>query len=328
MTCPVPYTVALQHCPSYAFEQVQEAVHMTLQDSGIIGKGHNTAQQNPTLTRGMHVLVKPNLLRAQELSCTHPHVVKALCVALQEQGIKVLVADSAGFGTASSVAQSIGLQEALRPLGLQVQEFNGVQKLPLRFGAKNLGSWGIAKQALECDAIFSVPRIKAHSQMGMTLSVKNLFGCIVGLRKALAHAVQGKDLEDFCHSILALYAALPTTVALADGIVAMHKKGPSGGEPYNLNILAASTNALALDTAIYALLHKKPCEIPLWHSAQNAHLPEAFEQNIHYIGAQPPHIYPSTQETDFALPAQLMDVCFQPHRLLQSLAKRVWNRTF
>ncbi len=330
--CFAPFTVALQHCSSYAPEQVQEAVNFVLQHSGILALNSQevTEQQGqiPSLKRGMHVLVKPNLLRAQELACTHAHVMKALCIALQEQGIKVIVADSPGFGTAQSVAKSIGLQDALRPLGLSIQEFKGVQSLPLHFEHKDLGSWGIARQALEADAIFSVPRIKAHSQMGMTLSVKNLFGCIVGLRKAMAHAVQGKDLEDFCHSILALYQALPPTVALADGVVAMHKKGPSGGEPFALHMLAASRKALALDTAIYALLHKKPCQIPLWQYAQKAKIPAAFEQNIHHIGVQPPHIYPSTQGVDFELPAHLMDVCFQPHRLLQSLAKRLWNRTF
>ncbi len=283
----------------------------------------------------MKVLVKPNLLRCHELSCTHAQVVRAACICLQEQGVQVLVADSPGFGTAASVAQHIGLSETLRPLGLKVQEFKKVETLSLNLDfsgahghAKDLGSWGIAREALEADAILSLPKLKAHGLMGMSLGVKNLFGCICGLRKAVAHAVQGRDLQDFTHSILALYKALPPSAALVDGVTAMHKTGPSSGAPYALHCLGASPSAMALDTALYSMLKLPIHNIPLWQEAQNLAMPEAFEHNIHYLGAKASHIYPSTESTAFEMPQELRDVCFQPHRLMQSFFKRLWSRYF
>ncbi len=324
------YALALSPCASYAAQEVEEATRYALWQSGLIG---NEQGRKPFFTPGMHVLVKPNLLRAHELSCTHAQVLRAACLCLQEQGIKVHVADSPGFGTATSVAKSLGIQEALRPLGIAVQEFSSVQDVPLRldwagaeFSHKNLGSWGIARQALEADAILSLPKLKAHNLMGMSLGVKNLFGCICGLRKALAHAVQGRELQDFTHGILALYRALPPSAALMDGVIAMHKKGPSSGEPYALHCLAASPSAMALDTAIYNLLQLPIATIPLWQEAQRLHMPEAFEHNIHHLGAKASHIYPSTESAPFEMPQQLHDVCFQPHRLLQSFIKRLWSR--
>ncbi len=328
------FPVALASCTNYEQQPVEDAVRNILYQSNILA----TSTATPALfTRGMHVLIKPNLLRAHALSCTHPTVVRAACLCLQEHGIRVSVADSPGFGSAPSVADALGLSQALQPLGIKVQSFSNVQPITLHRGPQcgpqkgddaSLGSWGIAREALEADAILSVPRCKAHGQMAMTLGVKNIFGCICGLRKAMAHAVQGRSLEDFCHSILSLYAALPPTAALMDGITAMHITGPSGGKPYDLHCLAASPSAMALDTAIYSLLGFTPAQIPLWNYAQQQQLPAAFEHNIHHTGAQPPQLYSTTTEAPYLLPQNLSHVSFAPHTLIKSFAKRVWSRIF
>ncbi len=319
-----PYALALASCTSYERSLVEDALAQVLTQSGIV------QGQAPFLSRGMHVLVKPNLLRPHELTCTHAEVVRAVCVCLLEQGLRVTVADSPGFGTAQAVAHKIGLTQALQPLGIAVEDFSDVRPVPLEHALhkKSLGTWHIARKALEADAIVSVPRCKAHVQMRMTLAVKNLFGCIAGLRKALAHTVQGRSLEDFCQSILSLYAALPPTAGVIDAVVAMHKHGPSGGEPYALHCIGASPSALALDTGIYTLLQQEPAHIPLWKCAQDNALAAAFMYNIHHTGVQPPHFYPSTTLGEFLLPQNLMHVSFQPHRLLLSYMKRLWSRVF
>ncbi len=304
------------------------------------------------LRRTMQVVVKPNLLRGQALACSHAEVVRALCLCLQEEGIRVRVLDSPGFGTAQGVAKKIGLTAALAPLGIAVEEFSQPKLLRLPY---DLGTWHIGHEAFEADALISVPRLKAHTQMRLTLGVKNLFGCICGLRKALAHTVQGRTLEDFCLCILALYAALPPTAAVLDAVVAMHKRGPAGGETFPLHCLGASTCAQALDTAVYSMLGLQPEQIPLWRQAQMAQLPQqaqqgqavqqecmqeqssseykgkltmlqaaAFAKNITYTDALPTH-FPAQ---GFILPQDLKDISFQPHRLLLSYMRRLWRRYF
>ena len=67
--------------------------------------------------RSAHVLVKPNLLTATPLACTSPVVVAAVCRWLLDQGARVRVGDSPGFGTATAVARQTGVEEALRALG-------------------------------------------------------------------------------------------------------------------------------------------------------------------------------------------------------------------
>lgn len=187
--------------------------------------------------RSAHVLVKPNLLTATPLACTSPVVVAAVCRWLLDQGARVRVGDSPGFGTATAVARQTGVEEALRPLGLRVESLADPRplELPLRRGGPV--SFGVARVALESDVIFSLPRVKAHSQMRLTLAVKNLFGCVCGLRKALIHTRQGQEPDFFADCIAALWAGLPPVAAVADGLTAMHVTGPSKGQPFPLGLL-------------------------------------------------------------------------------------------
>ncbi len=303
--------VTLAHCDSYESKQVEEKMHFVLQNSGIL----------TSFTRNAKILVKPNLLRAEALACTHAQVVRALCICLQDAGIKVIVRDSSAFGTAHTVAEHIGLSAALKPLGLTVQEFS--KPVPLTL-PQDFGTWHIGQEALECDAIISVPKLKAHRQMRLSLAVKNLFGCICGMRKALAHFKQGRSVDIFCQSILALYAALPKTAAVLDGIHAMHKTGPSDGEVYPLYCLGASIHAEALDTVIYTMFHMKTEQVPLWENAQKNQNPAAFAENIIYSDLKPDVF----DRANFEIPQRLMHVSFQPHRLLMSYAQRILSRFF
>lgn len=299
----LPIPVALLPCPSYERASLEKAVGRVMQ--GILPP------------RGCHVLVKPNLLRAAELCCTHAEVTRAVCVQLLEHGCRVSVADSPGFGTARSVATAIGLAEALRPLGLTVQPLTHARPVPLGDG----GRWGVARLALECDHVVSVPRVKAHCQMRVTLAVKNLFGCVCGLRKAVAHTRQGKDRDVFTRALLDLWRALPPVSAVMDGVTAMHITGPSGGKPFALGCVGASASAVALDTALYSLLGARPQDIPLWDAAQVAGLPGAMPEDLIFPLSQP-HEFDAR---GFALPQRLIDISFEPHRLFISLCRRVWT---
>ena len=98
---------------------------------------------------GLHILVKPNLLRNSALACTDPQVVAAVCQWLLEAGARVIVADSPGFGTARSVARDTGLSAALARLGLAVQPMARGSHVRLSTGSEIL----ISQTALEADLI-------------------------------------------------------------------------------------------------------------------------------------------------------------------------------
>ena len=300
--------VALLRCASYEAPLVREAVFRALEASGL------------AVRPGMRVLVKPNLLMARPLACTHPHVVAAACEWLLGRGARVEVADSPGFGRAAAVAESIGLTEALRPLGLAVAPPDRAVGVELRLPDGARLPFRVSRRAMECDLVLSAAKVKAHSQMELTLTVKNCFGCVPGLRKALVHAREGREPALFADALAALWAALPPVAALADGITAMHVTGPSRGEPFALGLVGASHSAPALDTALRELLGAQ--ETPLERAlGRRAAAGDAAAQPV----AGYPLLAPDACRVEgFIVPATLKHTSFRPGRLVKSLCRRVW----
>lgn len=270
--------------------------------------------------RGSRVLVKPNLVAARtaHLSTTHPAVVRAACLYLLDHGVRVTVADSPAFGSARSVARKSGLLAALEGLPVSIQGLSRPAKLKLSFGA----SIGVSRDALEAGAILSLPKVKAHNQMRLTCAVKNLFGCVVGGRKAWAHCRFGDRANHFEAMLLEVAASLPPAWALVDGIVAMSGRGPTGGTPCALGLLGASADPHGLDTAVYAVLGAAPEEVPLWQEARRRGLPGAFLENLSFPLLRPGEI----DSTGFVIPPALDPVTFDPFRLIKGRVKSVCQR--
>lgn len=314
-----PFPVALLDCPDHDPGRVHAAVAQALDASG---------WQPP---RGK-VLVKPNLLRAAPaLCCTHPLVVRAACAWLLDHGCTVTVADSPGFGTARGVAEAIGLAEALRGLSVPVLAMDGAVEVPLSFG----GSITVARRALEADGLLSVPRLKAHSQMRMTLAVKNMFGCVPGVRKAFVHTRHGDRGHRFEGALVEVAAALPPTAALLDGIEAMHVTGPASGKPYRLGLVGASVSSVALDAVICGMLGLTPEQVPLWAELVRRGAPGALPATS-VTSASPTSPRSAVQvlfpcrapeafdASGFEVPGILKPMSFRPATLVRSTLRRLW----
>ncbi|MBR5050071.1 MAG: DUF362 domain-containing protein [Desulfovibrio sp.] len=303
--------VVLERCPS--LNDAGKALPLMLEEASLWG-GRNL--------HCLRVLVKPNLLRAVPLACTSPAVVAAVCVWLKACGASVAVADSPGFGTALGVAKRIGLDEALRPLGLAVQRL--VPGKPVRLPSGN--SLVLAKQAQEADAILSVGRVKVHSQMLLTLACKNLYGLVPGLRKALCHSREGQDPDAFADMLASLMDFLPPVSAVLDGVEAMHVTGPAGGRPYALGLLGAGASPVALDEAVCLALGKRPEDVPLQRAFIRRRHPDCSACGCE---AEYPRLRPEDFSTEgFVFPSRLQHTSFRPMRLLKSCLKRLWMDRF
>jgi len=269
---------------------------------------------------GDHVLVKPNLVapRNTALSCSHPAMVRAVCRYLVERGAVVTVADSPAFGTGRIMARLAGLTEALADLPVRVDSLDR----PCAIGLSQGGHIGVSRTALEADNIVSVARLKCHDQMGMTLAVKNFFGCVCGFRKSLAHQRLGKKPDRFARMILDVLAALPPSTSLLDGVVAMHKAGPVGGEPFALGLVGAAANPVALDTAIYGLLGLMPDHLPLWREAIALGMSGAHPEDLVY-----PLERPEAFDTKgFVTKETLSPLAFQPERFIKGRLRSLMVR--
>lgn len=266
--------------------------------------------------KNAHILVKPNLLLAQGLACPTPEIVAAVCKWLLDQGVKIKICDSPAFGTASHVANSIGLTTAIRPLGLKVTSFSGYRPLSVQLSDGKTVSVKVGLEALECDQILSVARVKAHSQMRITLTTKNCYGCIGGYRKAIGHARFGNDVSCFSDFVAGLWQALPPVAGFIDGIIAMDVTGPRNGKAFELGLIGASCSTAALDNAILAALGLASDNVPL-----------AAALKLRGVDEKPVYTHLKPEDfsvTGFQVPSKLKNISFSPFVLARSMWKRFW----
>ncbi|MEE8483320.1 MAG: DUF362 domain-containing protein, partial [Nitrospinota bacterium] len=138
---------------------------------------------------------------------------------------------------------------------------------------------------LDADRIINLPKLKTHTQMFMTLGVKNIFGCIVGKRKGQWHFSAGMDRLFFARMIVELYSAVSPDLTILDGVLGMEGNGPgTGGRPRQCNILMASPDAVALDRVVLEIIGAQPQRVFTNSVAAEYGVGETELSNIQVVG--------------------------------------------
>ncbi len=301
--------VALVSCSDY------EEITLSRQIGQVIA-----CLQNMGDLQASRVLLKPNLITASHgvLPCTQPEFIVAVAKWFVRQGAIVRIGDAPVFGTAHSALTRLGITRDLAELGVEITDFSRVSPLL----ANGMVNPGLAADALECDLLVNLPRVKAHAQTRVTMAVKNYFGCLVGLRKPWWHMAHGGTAAGFADRLISLLELLPDSLTLLDGITAMSRSGPVHGEPYSLGVLAACHNPVAIDRAMHAIIRLDPRDSPLMLACQRHR----------FIGANLPDlVFPLSSPLelstdDFKVPQTLNPVRFNPCRFVRSTCKRILLR--
>jgi uncharacterized protein (DUF362 family) len=265
---------------------------------------------------GASVLLKPNLIssRASKLACSDARFVRGVAEWFVDQGARLAIGDSPSFGSASQVMKKMGISAGLQGLGVHAVEFKTPQEHLLTHGVRV----GIAQEALDCDLFVNLPRIKAHSQMYVTIGVKNLFGIVCGMRKAICHMKNGLSHQKFGDLMLDLAALLPSQVTIVDGIEVMSRRGPINGELLELGCLCASRDPVAVDTILLSLLELDEHKSPIWRAAAARGIAGARIESLECVGEKPS----SFAGSGFSAPSILNPVPFNPFRFMLSSLRR------
>ncbi len=214
---------------------------------------------DPGIEKGQRVLLKPNLLAPaspDRAILTHPAVVRAVAEYVLEKGAIPQISDSPAMGSFEKVLKESGIREALEGLPVEFKEFRDSVSVDVRAPFNVIE---LAEDALRADVVINLPKLKTHSQMLLTLGVKNLFGCVVGLRKPQWHMRAGVDREMFAMLLVRIYQAIKPRMTILDGILAMEGDGPGkGGRPKAIGVLMGSSDATALDVAVCKMLGIDP----------------------------------------------------------------------
>ena len=272
---------------------------------------------------GDHVVLKPNLVSSaglNDLACTHPEFVGSVASWFLDHGCKVWVGDSPASGSCRAAMKTVGLDKIIQKFGLAVAPFEETVLTTLDCGLQV----ALCRDALECDLLVNLPKVKSHIMVRVTLAVKNYFGLVKGWRKAMAHQRYGGggDASLFIDMLCDLSQLVPDGVSLCDGITAMHVTGPMDGEPYLLGLLGCSLLPQALDVGLLAVLGVEPEQSPLWNRLDTRNI---FGNNMEDCCF--PLLSPEDFDASgFIIPSHLDPVRFTLKHVVTSICKRLSRR--
>ena len=219
----------------------------------------------PAALRGRRVLLKPNLvepIRTAPQMTTHPAVVVAAAEVFLGWGAEVIVGEAPGHlrDTELALVES-GLGEALDDARLRFADMNYQQVAwtENRGRASRLAGFYFPQAVAEADLIVSLPKLKTHHWVGMTCSMKNLYGTLPGIKygwpkNVLHHA-------GIPESVIDINASLPPTVAIVDGITCMEGDGPILGTAKPLGIVVVGTVPASVDATCARIMGFDPLKV-------------------------------------------------------------------
>jgi uncharacterized protein (DUF362 family)/Pyruvate/2-oxoacid:ferredoxin oxidoreductase delta subunit len=241
-------TVAVQQCFAYDPEEIAKHIAWLYTES----HGPDPA--------GKTILLKPNILSDDEpikAITTHPAVVEAVITYLQSKGATVIVGDSPPVDAWNFTGEKCGIRQVVSKCGATWARFNEAAVI------RKVGTAEIKITALitKVDLIISLSKLKNHELMILSGAIKNIFGFVPALNKAMQH-VRYPDKYKLGEFFVDLEEAIKPHFHIMDGIVAMEGPGPGNGYPKKVNVLLASVNPLALDIIASRILGYNPLDIP------------------------------------------------------------------
>jgi uncharacterized protein (DUF362 family) len=251
---------------------------------------------------GKSVLLKPNLvdyIPEAEIN-THPLLVAAAAECFRRLGAKrVTVAEGPGHQRDTQlVVQATGLEQYLKEQRIPFVDLNRdeVVKVRLRADYSRLKHLWLPCTVFQADFIVSMPKVKTHHWSGVTLSTKNMFGVVPGVKygwpKNLMH------WHGIQQSIVDLVATVHIHFVIADAIICMEGNGPLAGSARQLDRIVLSDDPVAADATCARLMGLLPERVT--HIAETAKfLGNVSTTRIDQLGASvltPPAPFQTVQE--------------------------------
>jgi uncharacterized protein (DUF362 family) len=217
----------------------------------------------PKLHRDIRICIKPNLTFPdfRRGVMTTLEAVEALVLHLKNytSHITICESDSGGYNRFSidEVFKSSGLADVGKKYGVRVVNLSTMpaRTLVVAAGGKNLSVPYPTLLQDEADLLITLPVPKIHMNTGVSIAIKNHWGLIPDPNSRL------RLHPYFKHVIYEVWKAMPRCVAIVDGRYGLNRSGPMEGDPVDLNWLAMSDNACAVDFLCCRLMGIDPWRI-------------------------------------------------------------------
>lgn len=257
--------VIIQECKDYSMDNLMGKLNDGIERLG---------GWDSFIKKGNTVLLKPNLIgpkTSDSAAVTHSEFIRAIIRILRAKGCTVWIGDSSGGAiagiapTAQSLAVS-GYEKVAREEGAIIKNFDREGVVEVEPKGKFREKMYLAKPLFDADVVINLPKLKTHSATIFTGAVKNVFGCIPGLRKAMYHKI-APDKEDFGEILVDIHQAAKFQLHIMDGVISMEGEGPTAGSVYTANKILISQDPLALDVVAINMLGMTVEDIPILDSA-------------------------------------------------------------
>lgn len=193
-----------------------------------------------------NILIKPNLnanMNALTGNTTDLRLLAAVIKYLKVKGYENI---TIGEGTNSgyyrnniSVISRLKVDRLAEYYGVRVIDLNYSRSVYIDFekGVKAR----IAKACYDADFMINMPKLKTHFEVGMSVCLKNLIGCLVGQEN------KKKTHKDLAANILHINENLKPHLHIVDGLIAMEGLGPTRGKPKNMGLIIIGTDPYLID---------------------------------------------------------------------------------
>jgi uncharacterized protein (DUF362 family) len=226
--------------------------------------------------RGQRVLLKPNLIEFNRLRPIHtdPRLIVAAIEAFGRLGASdVVVAEGPGHRRDTDyLLGASGLGEVVRRAGVRFVDLNLDTSRPHPIpggGMTGLEFLHLPQTLTNAAYVVSMPKMKTHHWVGVTLSLKNLFGVLPGTAYGWP--------KNFFHwigipaSILDVNRTVMADLAIVDGVVGMEGDGPLNGEGVKSGAVVVGEALAAVDATCCRLMGIDPTKVPYLAAAAARH---------------------------------------------------------
>jgi len=232
-------------------------------------------------------IVKPNDQVVIKVNGTHftylegltttPELVYEFVRLLKTRAGEVIVGESnLQRVSAEEALMGCGIQKAAEKAGARVVNFSS---LPMRSDIEGEYMRGtpLPKLYSDCDVFCSMPVFKTHKLTGVTLTLKNHFGCHPDDLRLKHHGDIHKVLSD-------ITGYIKPRLVVMDGRIGLESDGPIAGLPKKLGLLLTSTNCVAADSTACRIMGFDPSEIKHIAHAHGRGLGPLSLDQINYTG--------------------------------------------
>jgi uncharacterized protein (DUF362 family)/Pyruvate/2-oxoacid:ferredoxin oxidoreductase delta subunit len=194
------------------------------------------------------VVLKPNFnsnMNALTGNTTDLRIIAVLVELLQGRGYRNIVigegTNSGFYRNQIDVASRLRARRLAEELGVRFLDLNYCQGREIAFAENKKAK--VATDCLEANLFINLPKLKMHHEVGISVCLKNIMGCLVGQEN------KKKTHHSLARNIVHLNSYLKPHLHIVDGLIAMEGNGPSDGLPVRMDTIIAGTDPYLIDMA-------------------------------------------------------------------------------